>query len=627
MGNLDGLELLLLARQDGLLSDLQVEQALEAWERDGADDGPAFLDRVAVSRGWLTSERVREIARRRTGAVAIDLSCVACGRGERLALLDALRRPRCGDCSGPLARAEAPSERAVPPPPPEPAPEPDRRFGKYVLLERIGTGGMGEVWSAWDTDLQRAVALKFPKIAGEEEVRRLYLEARGAGRLTHAGIASVYEVSEGPGRPFIAMQFIEGRTAFDEAEANRDPRQIARWIRDASRAVHFAHEHGVIHRDLKPSNLMVDATGRVFVMDFGLAKVQASALDSTVSGMLLGTPAYMPPEQACGRTAQVDARSDVYSLGATLYTLLCGRRPYEGESPTDVLLKIMATDPPPLRAQRPDTPLALESVVLKAMRRDKERRYPTAAAMADDLDRFLAGQPVSAPTGGITARWTARARRPVPAWKAAAAVLAALALGGLAWWSRPAPAAADRLPVWTELFGRLRRALDPDAFDRDAAAALLERVRREFPEQEGQVRELVDREHRTVEAALAALPGERPREARATAERYRAWLAFAGKPTGAADRLLSAPPSCAIAIDVLPRAELRGPIVEGLPPADRFTPLGRRAVEIAPGPLRIVAPGRPPVEVPLPALEDGGVYVLEGRLDDPATLRWRTLER
>jgi serine/threonine-protein kinase len=273
--------------------------------------------------------------------------------------------------------------------------DPSSRVGRYVKVSRLGSGGMGEVWKGWDTELGRWVALKFMKHDDPNEVARFRREAQTAARLNHPNIASIYEVGESGGRPFIAMQYIAGATL--GALPRDDARRLVELSRDAALAIHHAHEQGVVHRDLKPANLMVEeGTGRIYVMDFGLAKPTTVDSSLSASGAILGTPAYMSPEQARGDTALVGPANDVYSLGATLYELLTNRPPFQESEIYALLRKVVDEDPPPVRRLNPRVNPDLETIVLKCLEKEPDRRYASAQALAEDLVRWLKGEAIEA---------------------------------------------------------------------------------------------------------------------------------------------------------------------------------------------------------------------------------------
>jgi serine/threonine-protein kinase len=270
--------------------------------------------------------------------------------------------------------------------------DPRRRVGQYVLVDRVGKGGVGEVYKAWDTKLSRWIAMKFLlKASSDEDRRRFQREAQAVARLAHPHIVAIHEIGEHQGRPFIAMQFVDGRSLDD---AKLAVKKAAQAVREASLGVHAAHEAGLVHRDLKPSNLMMDKSGRTFVTDFGLARSEEDASKISQAGMILGTPSYMSPEQAEGR--RLTPRSDVYSLGATLYTLVTGRIPFLADTPAQTVMQVINKEPDPPRAVRPDLPAEVETIIIKAMEKDPARRYRSAAALAEDLRRWLEGEPITA---------------------------------------------------------------------------------------------------------------------------------------------------------------------------------------------------------------------------------------
>ncbi|MCC6738432.1 MAG: protein kinase [Planctomycetia bacterium] len=324
-----------------------------------------------------------------------------------------------------------------PPPPEIAAAPPTARLGKYVRAEKLGSGAMGEVWKAWDTELGRWVALKFLKGGDDGEIARFQREAQVAAGLTHPNIATVYDVGEAAGRHYIAMQFVPGKTL--TAARKKGARLAAMLVRDAARGVGHAHANGVIHRDIKPHNVMVTGLNfalgakkpydAVFVMDFGLARSTEGASGLSVTGSVIGTPGYMPPEQAKGRPTGPPA--DVFSLGATLYDLLTGDEPFRGDSLFEVLRAIQEDEPVPPRRADPKIPADLETIVLKALEKDPARRYPDADAFADDLDRFLEGEAVSARRAGVGYRASKAVakRKPVVAVAAAGVVGIAIVAG------------------------------------------------------------------------------------------------------------------------------------------------------------------------------------------------------
>ena len=305
----------------------------------------------------------------------------------------------------------------------------------YDFRRVLGRGGMGVVLQARHTALDREVAVKLP-LAGawtdDEDRERFLREARAAAKLRHPNICPIYEIGQVGQRPYISMAYIEGQSLAHWAKARQpNARQAAEMVALLARAVAYAHEHGVLHRDLKPANVMVDAeTGGPVLMDFGLAKETTSQSSQlTQEGRVLGTPAYMAPEQAAGQTEHVGPRADVYALGAVLYYLLCGRAPFEGSS-GDVLRRVQTDPPLPPRKLVPHTHRDLETICLKAMAKQPADRYASATALAEDLERFGAGEAILARRQGLLARgWRRIRRRPLTTTVALLLVLATAGLG------------------------------------------------------------------------------------------------------------------------------------------------------------------------------------------------------
>jgi serine/threonine-protein kinase len=317
---------------------------------------------------------------------------------------------------------------------PRPVPTPDfpvKDWDRYEFLRFLGQGGMGMVFLARDRKLGREVAIKFVRLGNEHHLQRFMVEARAQARVDHAHVCKVFEVGEVEGRVFITMQAIVG-TSFDQTPGlSLEQKVIA--LRDAARGVHEAHRVGIIHRDLKPSNIMIergdDDSLRTFVMDFGLAHEWNQ--DVTETGSVLGTPAYMSPEQARGEVSRLDRRTDVYSLGATLYHMITGRTPVTGINPLEILNAIGSAEILRMRSISLDVPQDLEAITLKCLESERSRRYDSAKALADDLDRFLMGEPVLARRAGLIYRTHRRFMRhkALAVTGTVATVLVLLALG------------------------------------------------------------------------------------------------------------------------------------------------------------------------------------------------------
>jgi serine/threonine protein kinase len=277
-------------------------------------------------------------------------------------------------------------------------------FGDYELLEEIGRGGMGIVYKAWDKPLQRHVALKMILRgihATATDLGRFRSEAQAAGGLTHPNIVPVYQVGEQDGQAYFCMKYVVGKTlAALMADKPLHPREAARYMIAIARAVQHAHEKGILHRDLKPSNILIDENDQPLVTDFGLAKRVEGGESLTGTGAIVGTPSYMAPEQAEG-TKNPTTACDVYSLGAILYELLTGRPPFLAASAVETLLLVRSEEPVRPRALNPQIDVDLEFICRKCLEKRPEHRYTSAAKLADDLEAFLAGEPVSARSSSL----------------------------------------------------------------------------------------------------------------------------------------------------------------------------------------------------------------------------------
>lgn len=314
-----------------------------------------------------------------------------------------------------------------------------RDFGAYELLEELAHGGMGIVYRARHRTLGREVALKLllaGAFASGEFVRRFQREAAAAASLRHPHIVGVYEVGEVEGQPFLAMEYVAGRTLADLVrEHPLPPRDAARYLKTVAEAVEHAHAHGLLHRDLKPSNVLVDVDDQPRVTDFGLAKRLDGTTDLTVTGQMLGSPNYLSPEAALGREAQLSPASDVYSLGATLYHLLTGRPPLLAGSLAETLVQVREQTAVAPRLLNPAIPRDLETICTRCLEKEPAQRYPTARELAEELGRWLRGEPIRARAATPVERaWKWTRRNPARAALATTAILAALAIVATSLW-------------------------------------------------------------------------------------------------------------------------------------------------------------------------------------------------
>jgi serine/threonine-protein kinase len=313
-------------------------------------------------------------------------------------------------------------------------------FGDYELIEEIARGGMGVVYRARQVSLNRLVALKMilaGQLATPALKQRFQTEAEAAARLDHPHIVPIYEIGEYDGQHYFSMKLIEGGTLADvlsrssrreEAPTSGssirkrqsephvgcyDEKEAARLIATIARAVHYAHQRGILHRDLKPTNILLDDQGEPHITDFGLAKLAEDDSSLTVGAAILGTPAYMSPEQAAGQSKSLTTASDTYSLGTILYELMTGQAPFRAETTMETLRQVCEREPTPPRALNPAVDRDLETICLKCLNKDPLRRYGSAEMLADDLDRWRNREPISArPVSAAEKFWSWCRRKP-----------------------------------------------------------------------------------------------------------------------------------------------------------------------------------------------------------------------
>ena len=314
-----------------------------------------------------------------------------------------------------------------------------RPFGPYVLVEEIARGGMGVVYKARQVTLGRTIALKVllgGAFSSESLLRRFQVEAEAAAALQHPGIVAIHEFGEYDNQPYYTMDYVEGGNLTDMAKGQPiAPDRAARYLKAIAEAVSFAHQQGILHRDLKPSNVLIDPNDRPRVADFGLAKRLGDDSDLTLSGQMLGSPNYVSPEQAAGRQESVGVRSDVYSLGGLLYFLLTGRPPFLASSVRETLRLLHETDPVAPRTLNPDVPPDLNTMCLKCLEKDPARRYDSAQGLADELGRFLKGEPIHARPISSAERGLRWCRRHPAIASLAATVVAALTATSMIFYS------------------------------------------------------------------------------------------------------------------------------------------------------------------------------------------------
>jgi tRNA A-37 threonylcarbamoyl transferase component Bud32 len=311
-------------------------------------------------------------------------------------------------------------------------------FGDYELQQEIARGGMGVVWKARQASLNRIVALKMilaGKLAGAAEVQRFRREAEAAANLQHPNIVAIHEVGEHEGQHYYSMDYVEGRDlgARVRESGPLPPARAAECLQTIAEAVHFAHQRGTLHRDLKPQNVLMDAAGVPRITDFGLAKFIERDDSLTKTGATMGSPSYMPPEQAAGHLDQVGPHSDVYALGTIVYELLTGRPPFRAETAMATMRQVMESEPVAPRKLNPAVPPDLDTICLKCLEKNPARRYPSARALAEELGRFLKHEPIQAVRASAIRKAESWLRRH-PWTLMAAASLVAMVLLGLLYW-------------------------------------------------------------------------------------------------------------------------------------------------------------------------------------------------
>jgi non-specific serine/threonine protein kinase/serine/threonine-protein kinase len=347
-------------------------------------------------------------------------------------------------------------------------------FPGHQTLRKIGRGGMGAVYQARDTDLDRLVAIKTiaeGQLATQDQRERFRAEARAVARLRHPNLITIHAVGEHEAQPYLILEYAAGGSLAGRlAEKPMTPREAAALLETLARAVHAAHQAGVVHRDLKPSNILLTAEGVPKVSDFGLAKLMDADVGRTVTGQVLGSPSFMAPEQAEGRTKDVGPAADVYALGSILYQALTGRPPFLGESQLETLKLVVSNDVVPPRRLRPDVPRDLETICLRCLEKEPSRRYPDALALADDLRRHFDNRPIVARrTGPVERGWRCCRRNPGLAGVSltAAALMLVLIIGAVA----SAMIYRDQRDQIADDLGRIRRSEAEARTERDRAVA------------------------------------------------------------------------------------------------------------------------------------------------------------
>ncbi len=461
----------------------------------------------------------------------MERTCPQCGAPLGGKALDGL----CPRCVARLALdvGGGPSAPTLPVSEPAAAPAKIRYFGDYELIEEIAQGGMGVVHQARQDSLNRLVALKMIRsgqLATPTEVQRFRAEAEAAASLDHPNIVPIYEVGEHEGRQYFSMKFVaggslaqalgqirrDGETAQREtADAKpatgtqpplnlRDVKAVARLMAKVARAVHYAHQRGILHRDLKPANILLDPDGEPHVTDFGLAKRLELDSDLTHTGTVLGTPHYMAPEQATGQSRRLSTAADIYSLGSILYHLLTGRPPFKGETALEVLKQVTEREPVRPGALNRRVDRDLETICLKCLEKDSKRRYASANDLANDLERWLRREPISArPISPSEQVWKWLRRRPPIFYAMASAIVLITAVGSIGVFLQWQATQAARRLAANESLERDRQQIKRQQAERETKLSVQQQQIEQARKQDAEVKLELDRVDRWFQAEEA----------------------------------------------------------------------------------------------------------------------------